>query len=130
MEHICDVSYSTFLLTYWARDRKEGARDTSWVIKRTTGDAAAAVGPLDRGILAPGYKADVNVIDHERLTIKKCVMRNDLPLGAKRLVQKAEGFLATIKTGRVTWCEGEPTQALTGNLIRGAQSGPRAAQIH
>ena len=129
MGHICDVSYSTFLLTYWARDRKEGALDTSWLIKRMTGDAAAAVGLLDRGILAPGYKADVNVIDHERLTIKKPVMRNDLPLGAKRLVQKAEGYVATIKAGQVTWCEGEPTQALPGKLIRGAQSAPRAAQI-
>ena len=95
-----------------------------------TGDAAAAVGLLDRGILAPGYKADVNVIDHERLTIKKPVMRHDLPLGAKRLVQKAEGYVATIKTGQITWREGEPTKALPGKLIRGAQSAPRVAQIN
>lgn len=87
--HICDVSYSTFLLTYWARDRKKGVLDTSWLIKRMTGDAPAAVGLLERGMLASGYRADVNVIDHERLTIKKSVMRHDLPLGAKRLVQKA-----------------------------------------
>ena len=76
------------------------------------------------------WTADVNLIDHERLTIKKPVTRHDLPLGAKRLVQKAEGYVATIKTGQVTWCEGEPTQALPRKLIRGAQSAPRAAQIH
>jgi len=127
MGHICDVSYSTFLLTYWARDRKEGTLDTSWLIKRMTGDAAAAVGLLDRGILAPGYKADINVIDHDRLTIRKPEMRHDLPLGAKRLVQKADGYVATVKAGEITWREGEATDALPGRLVRGAQSAPKVA---
>lgn len=125
--HICDVSYSTFLLTYWARDRKEGTLDTSWLVKRMTGDAARAVGLLDRGVIAPGYKADINVIDHDRLTIRKPYMTHDLPLGAKRLVQKADGYVATIKSGQVTWREGEATNALPGGLVRGAQPAPKTA---
>ncbi len=127
MGHICDVSYSTFLFTYWGRDRKEGKLDTSWLVKRMTGDAAAAVGLLDRGVIAPGYKADINIIDHDRLTIRKPKMRHDLPLGGKRLVQKADGYVATIKSGQVTWREGNPTNALPGGLVRGAQPSPRAA---
>ncbi len=125
--HICDVSYSTYLLTYWGRDRAEGAMDVSWLVKRMTGDAARAVGLLDRGILAPGYKADINVIDHERLTIRKPVMVHDLPLGAKRLIQKADGYVATVKSGEITYRDGEATDALPGGLVRGAQPAPKAA---
>ncbi len=125
--HICDVSYSTFLLTYWGRDRKEGTLDTSWLIKRMTGDAANAVGLLDRGVLAPGYKADINVIDHDRLTIRKPVMVHDLPMGAKRLIQKADGYVATVKAGEITYRDGEATDALPGTLVRGAQKAPAAA---
>ena len=124
--HICDVSYSTYLLTYWGRDRAEGALDVSWLVKRMTGDAAAAVGLLDRGILAPGYKADINVIDHEKLTIRKPVMVHDLPLGAKRLIQKADGYVATVKAGEITYRDGEATDALPGGLVRGAQKAPAA----
>ena len=124
--HICDVSYSTYLLTYWGRDRAEGALDVSWLVKRMTGDAAAAVGLLDRGILAPGYKADINVIDHDRLTIRKPVMVHDLPLGAKRLIQKADGYVATVKAGEITYRDGEATDALPGGLVRGAQKAPAA----
>ncbi|MFT5439230.1 MAG: N-acyl-D-aspartate/D-glutamate deacylase [Alphaproteobacteria bacterium] len=124
--HICDVSYSTYLLTYWGRDRAEGALDVSWLIKRMTGDSAAAVGLLDRGVLAPGYKADINVIDHEKLTIRKPLMVHDLPLGAKRLIQKADGYVATVKSGEITYRDGEATDALPGGLVRGAQAAPKA----
>lgn len=125
--HICDVSYSTYLLTYWGRDRAEGALDVSWLIKRMTGDTAAAVGLLDRGVLAPGYKADINVIDHDKLTIRKPLMVHDLPLGAKRLIQKADGYVATVKSGEITYRDGEATDALPGGLVRGAQPAPKAA---
>ena len=114
------------MLTYWGRDRAEGALDVSWLVKRMTGDAAAAVGLLDRGILAPGYKADINVIDHDRLTIRKPVMVHDLPLGAKRLIQKADGYVATVKAGEITYRDGEATDALPGGLVRGAQKAPAA----
>jgi N-acyl-D-aspartate/D-glutamate deacylase len=124
VEHIMDVSYSTYLLTYWGRDRPEGALDVSWLIKRMTGDAAAKLGLLDRGILAPGYKADINVIDHERLRIGRPYMVNDLPMGAKRLLQEAEGYEATIVSGQTIYREGKATDALPGKLVRGAQAAP------
>lgn len=124
VEHIMDVSYSTYLLTYWGRDRAEGALDASWLIKRMTGDAADKLGLLDRGILAPGYKADINVIDHDRLRIGRPYMVNDLPMGAKRLLQKADGYEATIVSGVPIYREGEATGALPGKLVRGAQAVP------
>jgi N-acyl-D-aspartate/D-glutamate deacylase len=122
--HIVDVSYSTYLLTYWGRDRPEGALDTSWLIKRMTGDTAAMIGLLDRGIIAPGYKADINVIDHENLTIERPYMVHDLPMGAKRLLQKARGYTATIASGVPIYRDGEATGALPGRLVRGAQPAP------
>ena len=127
VEHIMDVSYSTYLLTYWGRDRAEGALDVSWLIKRMTGDAAAKLGLLDRGIIAPGYKADINVIDHDRLRIGRPYMVNDLPMGAKRLLQEAEGYEATIVSGVPIYREGVATGALPGKLVRGAQVAPATA---
>lgn len=126
VEHIMDVSYSTYLLTYWGRDRAEGALDVSWLIKRMTGDPAAKLGLNDRGILAPGYKADINVIDHDRLRIGRPYMVNDLPMGAKRLLQKADGYEVTMVSGVPIYREGEATDALPGRLVRGAQPAPTA----
>jgi N-acyl-D-aspartate/D-glutamate deacylase len=126
VEHIADASYSTYLLTYWGRDRPEGALDVSWLIKRMTGDPAAKVGLLDRGVIAPGYKADINVIDLDRLRIGRPYMVRDLPMGAKRLLQKAEGYVATIVSGIPVYREGEATGALPGRLVRGAQAAPAA----
>jgi len=124
VEHIADSSYSTYLLTYWGRDRPEGALDVSWLIGRMTGNSAAKVGLLDRGIVAPGYKADLNVIDLDRLRIGRPYMVRDLPMGAKRLLQKAAGYEATIVSGAVVYREGEATDALPGKLVRGAQPAP------
>lgn len=124
VSHICDVSFSTFLLTYWGRDRPEGKLDLSWLVKRMTGDTAAIVGLLDRGIIAPGYKADLNVIDLDRLTIERPYMVHDLPCGAKRLLQRARGYVATIVSGMPVYREGEATGALPGRLVRGAQPAP------
>jgi N-acyl-D-aspartate/D-glutamate deacylase len=126
VEHIADSSYSTYLLTYWGRDRPEGALDVSWLIRRMTGDSAAKVGLLDRGVIAPGYKADINVIDLDRLQIGRPYMVRDLPMGAKRLLQRAEGYVATIVSGAPVYREGEATGALPGKLVRGAQPAPAA----
>jgi N-acyl-D-aspartate/D-glutamate deacylase len=128
VEHIADASYSTYLLTYWGRDRPEGALDVSWLIKRMTGDPAAKVGLLDRGIIAAGYKADLNVIDLDRLRIGRPYMVRDLPMGAKRLLQKADGYVATIVSGVPVYREGEATGALPGRLVRGAQAAPPARE--
>ena len=126
VEHIMDVSYSTYLLTYWGRDRPEGALDPSWLISRMTGAPAAKLGLHDRGILGPGYKADINIIDHDRLKIGYPYMVNDLPMGAKRLLQKADGYEATIVSGVPIYREGEATNELPGKLVRGAQPSPPA----
>ena len=126
VEHIMDVSYSTYLLTYWGRDRPEGALAPSWLISRMTGAPAAKLGLYDRGILGPGYKADINIIDHDRLKIGYPYMVNDLPMGAKRLLQKADGYEATIVSGVPIYREGEATNELPGKLVRGAQPPPPA----
>jgi N-acyl-D-aspartate/D-glutamate deacylase len=125
VSHICDVSFSTFMLTYWGRDRPQGKLDLSWVVKRITGDTAAVVGLGDRGIVAPGYKADLNVIDLDRLQLERPYMTHDLPMGAKRLLQRARGYVATILSGVPVYREGEATGALPGTLVRGAQPAPR-----
>ena len=124
---ISDASFSTYLLTHWARDRKRGDRlPIEFVIKRQTRDTAELVGFLDRGSLAPGMKADLNVIDFEALKIRRPEMRYDLPAGGKRLVQKAEGYRYTIVSGEVVMDDGVPTGANPGKLIRGAQPAPTA----
>jgi N-acyl-D-aspartate/D-glutamate deacylase len=125
VSHICDVSFSTFMLTYWGRDRPQGKLDLSWVVKRITGDTAAVVGLDDRGIIAPGYKADLNIINLDRLQIERPYMTHDLPMGAKRLLQRASGYVATILSGIAIYREGEATGALPGQLVRGAQPAPR-----
>ncbi len=124
--HISDSSFSTFLLSYWGRDRPQGALDTSWLVQQMTGDTAAMVGLHDRGVLAPGYKADINVIDFDRLRNETPYMVHDLPLGGKRLLQRARGYVATIVSGQVVYREGEATGALPGRLVRGAQTAPAA----
>jgi len=126
VSHISDVSFSTFLLTYWGRDRPQGKLDLSWLVKRMTGDTAAVVGLHDRGVLAPGYKADINVIDLGRLQLERPYMTHDLPQGAKRLLQRARGYVATILSGVAVYREGEATGALPGKLVRGAQPRPKA----
>jgi N-acyl-D-aspartate/D-glutamate deacylase len=119
---ICDASFATTLLTHWCRDRSRGERlDLAWAIKRQTRDTAEAVGLLDRGLLVEGAKADVNVIDFERLTLRRPEMVFDLPAGGKRLVQRAEGYLATLVNGEVTYENGQHTGALPGRLVRGHQ---------
>src|SRR5216683_1301886 len=119
---ISDGSFPTSLLAHWGRDRKTGRLDVSWLVKRHTLDNARAVGLNDRGRLAPGYKADLNVIDFDRLGVEAPVMKWDLPAGGKRLLQKARGYRATIVSGAVTYRDGQATGALPGKLVRGPQA--------
>jgi N-acyl-D-aspartate/D-glutamate deacylase len=119
---ICDGSFPTSMLTHWTRDRTRGEKlPLEWVIKAHARDTAEAVGLLDRGWLKPRYKADLNVIDYNRLTLHRPSVAYDLPARGRRLVQRADGYVANIVSGQVTYRNGEPTKALPGKLIRGAQ---------
>ena len=117
---ICDVSLPTFMLTHWCRDRVRGAKlDVAQVIRWQTKDTAEAVGLADRGVLSPGHLADINVIDFDRLSLRPPYMAYDLPTGARRLMQEAEGYVATIKTGQIIYRNGQATGAFPGKLVRG-----------
>ena len=115
---ICDASYPTTLLTHWARDRSPGL-PLEWVVQRQCRSTAETVGLLDRGLLAPGMKADVNVVDHARLRLRPPYLAFDLPAGGKRLLQRAEGYLHTFVGGVEVYADGEATGALPGRLVRG-----------
>jgi N-acyl-D-aspartate/D-glutamate deacylase len=115
---ISDASFQTFLLTYWGRDRKEGRVGLEELVRRLTSDTAKAAGLADRGVLAPGMKADVNVIDFDRLALQRPGMQYDLPAGGRRLMQRATGYAATIQSGQVTYRDGVATGALPGRLVR------------
>jgi N-acyl-D-aspartate/D-glutamate deacylase len=121
---ICDASFPTTLLAHWGRDRELGRLELPYLVQQHTRDTARTVGLLDRGLLAPGYRADVNVIDFGRLTARRPEMRHDLPAGGRRLVQSADGYVATIAAGQVTYENGEATGALPGRLVRGSQPAP------
>ena len=119
---ICDASIPTFMLTHWARDRVRG--DTlplEYLVKKQTSDTAALYGLGDRGVLAPGKKADVNVIDFDGLTLRMPRVADDLPAGGARLLQEADGYVATIVSGEVTRRHGVDTGARPGRLLRGAR---------
>jgi len=116
---ICDASFVTTLLTHWGRDRSRGERiDLPTLIKRQTRDTARTVDLHDRGVLAPGMKGDVNIIDFDNLNNRAPEIVHDLPAGGARLEQKADGFIATVVSGEVTYERGEPTDALPGRLLR------------
>lgn len=124
---ICDGSFPTSNLIHWTRDRTRGPRIAlETMIARQTRDTAVAVGLLDRGLIAPGYRADLNVIDYEGLALEAPRVAYDLPAGGRRLAQRARGYVATIVAGVVTQRDGEPTGALPGRLVRGAQAPPLA----
>ncbi|MBI08260.1 MAG: amidohydrolase [Rhodospirillaceae bacterium] len=125
---ICDASIPTYLLTHWVRDRQRGDRlPLEWVVHRQTQANANFFGLNDRGALAPGMKADVNVIDFDGLQLRPPHMVRDLPAGGRRLIQEAQGYIATVQTGAVTFENGEHSGALPGGVIRGQQKGPQAA---
>jgi N-acyl-D-amino-acid deacylase len=122
---ICDASVPTFLLTHWVRDRARGEKiPLEKIVSRQTQDTAEFYGMHDRGVLAPGMKADLNVIDMEALHIHAPEMVYDLPAEGRRLVQKVDGYRYTICSGEVTYEDGAPTGAMPGKLVRGPQSLP------
>jgi N-acyl-D-aspartate/D-glutamate deacylase len=124
---ICDGSFPTTMITHWTRDRTRGPKlAVEAVVRMQTQDTARAVGLYDRGVLAPGYRADINVIDYDNLTLSAPSVAHDLPAGGRRLIQRASGYVATIVAGEVTYRDGEPTGALPGRLLRGAKAAPMA----
>ncbi|HWE99825.1 MAG TPA: amidohydrolase family protein [Caulobacteraceae bacterium] len=124
---ICDGSFPTTMLVHWTRDRTRGPKvPLADVIRLQTRETARTVGLYDRGVIAPGYRADLNVIDYDGLTLHAPQVAYDLPAGGRRLIQRASGYVATILAGEVTYRDGEPTRALPGRLLRGAAGAPAA----
>ncbi|MFA7601588.1 MAG: amidohydrolase family protein [Novosphingobium sp.] len=122
---ICDASYPTFLLSHWARDRSRGSGrlfDLPQAVNRLTRRNAMLVGLTDRGLIAPGMKADVNVIDFAGLHLHAPEVAFDLPAGGRRLFQRVDGIEATIVSGVITYRQGVPTGALPGRLVRRGQA--------
>ncbi len=117
----CDASTPTFMLAHWARDRDHGRLPLEWVVRKMTSETASLYGLSDRGTVAAGMRADLNVIDHAGLRLHAPEMTYDLPGGARRFIQRAEGYVATINAGQVTFEHGEDTGARPGQLIRGAR---------
>ncbi len=119
---ICDASMPTFMLTHWTRDRTKGGKfPLEWAVRRVTSETADFFGFTDRGRLTPGLKADVNIIDYDKLTIRRPEVVFDLPAGGRRLVQRAEGYEATYVSGVKVFENGRHTGALPGKLVRAGQ---------
>ncbi len=119
---ICDASIQTFMLTHWVRDRTRGAKlPLEFAVKRMTQDPAQLYGLHDRGVIAPGMKGDLTLVDLDGLRLRTPEMVHDLPAGGRRFMQRAEGYKAVVVGGEVTLENDEPTGALPGRLVRGAQ---------
>lgn len=117
---VCDASMTTFMLTHWVRDRRRGPRIPLEVaVRALTRDPAALYGLHDRGVVGPGMKADLNLIDLDRLQLRLPEMAFDLPAGARRLLQRADGYVATLVAGRFVMRDGMPTGTRPGRVIRG-----------
>ena len=123
---ICDAASPTFMLQHWVRDRKKARISLQNAIKRQCRDTAMLYGMSDRGLLQPGYLADVNVIDMDALKLGKPWLAFDLPAGGKRLLQKADGYVATVKSGQITFRDGIMQGPTPGTVIRGPQGVPMA----
>jgi N-acyl-D-aspartate/D-glutamate deacylase len=116
---ILDAGMPTWMLTHWARDRHRGEKlPLEFVVKRQTSETAAFFGFHDRGVLAPGKKADVNLIDFQGLRVQKPEIVYDLPAGGRRLVQRVDGYKATFVSGLPVFEDGQHTGALPGRLVR------------
>jgi N-acyl-D-aspartate/D-glutamate deacylase len=116
---ICDASMPTTLLTHWVRDRSRGARlSIEQAVHLQTGRTASTYGFADRGVLAPGMRADLNLIDLDGMRLHAPEMVFDLPAGGRRLIQRVDGYKATVVAGRVTYLDGEPTGERPGRLVR------------
>jgi N-acyl-D-aspartate/D-glutamate deacylase len=116
---ICDATLPTYLLSHWSRDRSRGPRfPLEWMIHKLTAEPAALFGLGDRGLLQPGMRADVNVIDFEMLSLEPPRLAHDLPAKGRRLVQGARGYLATVVSGELTREKGVDTGARPGRIAR------------
>jgi N-acyl-D-amino-acid deacylase len=116
---ICDAGMPTYLLTHWVRDRRRGPRiPLELAVKRQTKDTAELYRMRDRGVLAPGMKADINLIDFDNLRLHPPEMVFDLPADGRRFVQRVDGYNYTIVSGEVTHERGEPTGAMPGKVVR------------
>lgn len=115
---ICDASFTTFLMTHWARDRARGCIPLERIIQMQAHDTARFMGLTDRGLLAPGQRADINIIDFDNLELLHPTMVKDLPAGGQRLMQHATGYLATLVHGEVIAEDGKLTGARPGRLVR------------
>ncbi len=117
---LCDASVPTYMLAYMTRDRTKGdTLPVEFVVHKMTQDTANLYGLTDRGVIAPGYRADLNLIDYDKLCLEDPEMVYDLPAGGKRLIQRAQGYTMTVCNGEVTYENGEHTGAMPGRLIRG-----------
>ena len=122
---VCDASMTTYLLSYWVRDRRRGPRiGLEYAVQRLTQGPARLYGLDDRGVLAPGMRGDVNVIDFDNLGMERPEMVFDLPAGAGRMVQRSRGYLATVVAGETVVEAGECTDARPGRVVRGPQAAP------
>lgn len=121
---ICDASFPTTLLAYWGRDRARDRIPLPFLVQRHCRDTARTVGLEDRGVLAPGYRADLNVVDFDNLRLHRPIVVHDLPANGRRLLQRADGWQHTVVAGQETYQAGEATDALPGRLIRGTQPAP------
>lgn len=121
---ICDSSFPTYVLTRWVRDAAGKGFDFPWAARALASDTARAVGMTDRGKIAPGFKADLNIIDVDTLQLRAPLVAHDLPAGGRRLTQRADGYVATLVSGVVTQRDGQPSGAHPGKLVRGGRSRP------
>ncbi|MDZ5649746.1 N-acyl-D-amino-acid deacylase family protein [Nitrospirillum sp. BR 11828] len=121
---ICDGSMQTFMLSYWTRDRRGDRLSIPQAVHLMTGRTAAIGGFGDRGVIAPHFKGDLNIIDYDRLALYPPRASFDLPAGGRRLTQAARGYAATIVSGVVTARDDQPTGPLPGRLVRGRRGTP------
>lgn len=126
---ICDSSYPTYVLTHWARDRQGDRLTLEEAVKAMTSTPAGVMGLGDRGILAPGYKADINVFDHAGMALYAPRIVDDLPAGGRRLDQAASGYRWTIVSGEIILKDDQPTGEFPGRLVRGRQPAPVVREI-
>ncbi|OBK70734.1 amidohydrolase family protein [Mycobacterium sp. 1274761.0] len=124
---ICDASFPTYMLTHWVRDRASGRLSVAEAVRELTSVPARVAGLADRGRIAVGYKADLNIIDQDALRLHKPTVAYDLPAGGRRLDQTADGYVATIVSGEIITENGVPTDARPGRLVRGRQAAPASA---
>ena len=122
---ICDASYPTYLVTHWTRDRTRGEQlSLELVVNKQTRRTAETYGLLDRGLVRPGYRADLNIVDHDALSVGRPELVFDLPAGGKRLVQRPSGYRHTFVAGVETLVDGAFTGDRPGQLLRGHRPDP------